>query len=175
MPSPSDGKRSTPSLRLVRTRNRGERLLREKRYELAVLLSQTLLELRVEAELVDYFEILREKRFGDAALGLLSSYNIGNGRVQTFFERLIDAKLRDADAEAMSALRAHVERRNGVAHRGDQATEEDARASLAAVLAVSQLVHELSYRSLGLDDVLEEEARQERGDDEDYEDDEDWR
>jgi hypothetical protein len=177
MPSPSDGKRSTPSLRLrsYALETEVERLLREKRYELAVLLSQTLLELRVEAELVDYFEILREKRFGDAALGLLSSYNIGNGRVQTFFERLIDAKLRDADAEAMSALRAHVERRNGVAQRGDQATEEDARASLAAVLAVSQLVHELSYRSLGLDDVLEEEARQERGDDEDYEDDEDWR
>ena len=47
---------------LLSARNRVERLLREKRYELAVLLSQTLLELRVEAELVDYFKIL-----GDAS------------------------------------------------------------------------------------------------------------
>ncbi len=62
----------------------------------------------------------------------------------------------------MTALRAHVQLRNRVAHRGEQASERDARASLSAVLAVSQLVHELSYRSLGLDVVLEEEARQER-------------
>jgi hypothetical protein len=151
-----------------------ERLLREKRYELAVLLSQTLLELRVEAELVDYFQNIREERFGAAALGLLPSYNIGNGRVQTFVERLIDEKLRDADAAAMAALRAHVERRNRVAHRGEQVSEEDARASLSAVLAVSRLVHELSYRSLGLDDLLEEEARQER-EASGADDDEDWR
>jgi hypothetical protein len=151
-----------------------ERLLREERYELAVLLSQTLLELRVEAELVDYFRTIGEERFGEAALGLLPSYNIGNGRVQTFFERLVDRKLRDANSDAMTALRAHVELRNRVAHRGEQVSEQDARASLSAVLAVSQLVHELSYRSLGLDDVLEEEARQERElDGED--DDDDWR
>lgn len=139
-----------------------ERLLREERYELAVLLAQTLLELRVEAELVDYFRTIGEERFGEAALGLLPSYNVGNGRVQTFFERLIGVKLREADAAAMDALGAHVRRRNAVAHRGEQVSAEDARASLAAVLTVSQLVHELSYRSLGLDDVLEEEARQER-------------
>jgi hypothetical protein len=139
-----------------------ERLLREGRFELAVLLSQTLLELRVEAELVDYFETIGEQRFGDAALGLLPSYNIGNGRVQTFFERLVGDRLQEADAKAVSALRAHVERRNGVAHRGEQVSEQEARASLAAVLAAGQLVHELSYRSLGLDDVLEEEARQQR-------------
>jgi hypothetical protein len=151
-----------------------ERLLREERYELAVLLSQTLLELRIEAELVDYFRTIDEERFGEAALGLLPSYNIGNGRVQTFFERLIDEKLRDADADAMTALSAHVKRRNRIAHRGEQVSEQDARASLSAVLAVGRLVHELSYHSLGLDDVLEEEARQEReasGDD----DDESWR
>lgn len=148
-----------------------ERLLREERYELAVLLAQTLLELRVEAELVDYFRTIGEERLGKAALELLPSYNIGNGRVQTFFERLVSSKLGEADAAAMTALRAHVERRNGVAHRGERVSGEDARASLAAVLAVSQLVHEMSYRSLGLDDVLEEETRLEReasgeGDDE---------
>jgi hypothetical protein len=55
VPSASDDKRRSPSL-LVRSHaleREVERLLDEKRYELAVLLSQTLLELRVEAELVD--------------------------------------------------------------------------------------------------------------------------
>ena len=164
--SASGDKRRAPSLMLrsYALESEVERLLREKRYELAVLLSQTLLELRVEAELVDYFKILREERFGEAAVGLLPSYNIGNGRVQTFFERLVGERLRDANAGAMAALRAHVELRNRVAHRGEQVGEEAARASLAAVLRVSQLVHELAYRSLGLEDVLEEEARQEQED-----------
>lgn len=139
-----------------------ERLLREERYELAVLVSQTLLELRVEAELVDFFRITGEQAFGDAALGLLPSYNIGNGRVQAFFERLVRARLRDEQPETMVALREHVERRNRIAHRGEQVSSEEARASLAAVLAVCKLVHELSYRALGLEDELEEEARQER-------------
>jgi hypothetical protein len=60
----------------------------------------------------------------------------------------------------MDAFRAHVDRRNRIAHRGEQVSAEDARASLAAVVAASQLVHELSYRALGLEDELEEEARQ---------------
>ena len=110
--------------------------MREGRYELAVLLSQTLLELRVEAELADYFKTIREERFGDAALGLLPSYNIGNGRVQTFFERLVDEKLRDADADAMAALREHVERRNRVAHhfiRSGSAHDQSLTRRLAAI------------------------------------------
>jgi hypothetical protein len=73
----------------------------------------------------------------------------------------------------MEQLRRHVERRNGVAHRGERVGEHEARASLSAVLAVSQLVHELAYRSLGLDDVLEEEERQDR-EASGEEDDEDW-
>jgi hypothetical protein len=36
----------------------------------------------------DVLKMIREERFGDAALGLLPSYNIGNPRVQMFFERL---------------------------------------------------------------------------------------
>jgi hypothetical protein len=151
-----------------------QRLLREERYDLAVLVSQTLLELRVEAELVEFFKNTGEQAIGEAALGLLPSYNLGNGRVQTFFERLVAVRLREDHGEVMAALRAHVERRNRIAHRGEQVSRDDASASLAAVLAVSQLVHELSYRALGLDDLLEEEARQERemlGEDEEN----DWR
>jgi hypothetical protein len=85
-------RRDTPSLMLrsYALEREVERLLEEERYELAVLLSQTLLELRVEAELVEYFDIIQEEQLREAALGLLPSYNIGNGRVQAFFERLVD-------------------------------------------------------------------------------------
>jgi hypothetical protein len=114
------------------------------------------------AELVEFFRTTGEHALGEAALSLLPSYTIGNGRVQTFFERLVGVRMRDEHAQVMAALRAHVERRNRIAHRGEQVSREDARASLAAVLAVCQLVHELSYRALGLDHVLEEEARRER-------------
>lgn len=52
---------------------------------------------------------------------------------------------------------------------------EEAVASFKALLGASQLLHEVIYRSLGLDDELEEEAR-ERGeideDEDDWEDDE---
>jgi hypothetical protein len=166
MPASSgDRSRRPPSIKLrsYALEREVERLLREERYELAVLVSQTLLELRVEAELVDYFDIIHEQTFGEAALGLLPSYNIGNGRVQTFVERLLGVRLQDEDPDAMTALRAHVERRNRIAHRGEQVTRKDGRASLTAVLAASQLLHELCYRHLGLEDVLEEEARQEGG------------
>jgi hypothetical protein len=175
MSSASDDKRRPPwlMLRSYALEDEVERLIREKRYELAVLLSQTLLELRVEAEFVDYFKTIGEERLGSAALDLLPSYNIGNGRVRGFFERLIDEKLRDANAEAMASLRAHVERRNRIAHRGEQVSETEARESLSAVLTVTRLVHELCYRSLGLDDALEEEARQRREDGD--RDDEGWR
>ena len=85
---------------------------------------------------------------------------------------LIGVRLRDEHAETMAALRAHVERRNGIAHRGEQVDAKDAVASPSAVRAVTQLVHELSYRALGLDDALEEEAHQRR---EQLGDEDDWR
>ncbi len=152
-------------LRSFALENEVERLLREERYELAVLVSQTLLELRIEAELADFFKSAGEEVLGEAALGLLPSFNLGNGRVQTFFERLVGVRLRDKYQDEMAALRAHVERRNGIAHRGEQVSRENAKASFEAVLAVTQIAHELAYRALGLEDLLEEEARQEGEDD----------
>jgi hypothetical protein len=51
-----------------------------------------------------------------------------------------------------------VDGRNDIAHRSAQVSPEDARASFEAVLAVSQLAHELCYRAVGLEDVLEEDG-----------------
>ena len=104
----------------------------------------------------EYFRIPGEETYGEAAPGLLPSFNINDGRVRKFFERLVHVRMRDENPEAMDALREHVERRNGIAHRGEQVDGDAARASLQAVLTVCQLVHELSYRAIGLEDELEE-------------------
>lgn len=139
-----------------------QRLLVEERYELAVLISQTLLELRTEAELTHFVENSQEPRLGEAALTVLGTYNLGNPRVQRFVEGLVGVRLRDRCSSEFTALKAHVERRNAIAHRGEEVDAEDARASLAAVRAITEVLHELCYLELGLDDELEEERRQER-------------
>lgn len=79
-----------------------------------------------------------------------------------FVETLLGVRFRDHCREEFAALNAHVRRRNAIAHRGEQVTRQDAQASLAAVLAMTQVLHELCYRALGMDDELEEEAREQR-------------
>lgn len=139
-----------------------QRLLRAGQHELAVLVAQTLLELRTEAELAHFVKRSEEPAMGEAALALLPSYNLGNHRVLPFVEALIGVRFRDHNPEALADLRAHVTRRNGVAHRGEQVSKEDAESSVAAVIAMTEALHELAYRALGMEDDLEEEERQRR-------------
>jgi hypothetical protein len=113
------------------------RLLREERHDLAVLVAQTLLKVRTEAELAFFVEHNEERVLGEAALGLLPSYNLANPRVHPFVETLVGVRFRDHCHEEFAALKAHVTRRNAIAHRGEQVSAEDARASLAAVLAMT--------------------------------------
>lgn len=156
-------KRRPSSLRLRSYELQTEigRLLGAGHHELAVLLSQTLLEIRVEAELIEYFEILQEDTFSEAAFGLLASYNIGNHRTRGFFETLVGVRLSEEDPKVMRELQLHNTRRNRIAHAGEKIDESEAQDSVRAVRAVCALVHELSFRSLGLDDELDEERRQE--------------
>lgn len=91
--------------------------------------------------------------------------------MQPFGETLVGVRFRDHCREEFAALKVHVTRRNAIAHRGEQVSAEDSRASLAAVLAMTQVLHELSYRALGMDDDLEEEERQRR-EEEGYDDEE---
>lgn len=146
------------------------RLLREERYDLAVLVAQTLLEVRAEAELAHFVKHSQEPSMGEAALSLLGGYNLGNGRVQAFVEGLVGVRFTDHCGDDFRALQEHVKRRNRVAHRGEEVSAEDARASLAAVLAMTEALHQLSYRALGMEDDLEEEERQRREDEGDDED-----
>jgi hypothetical protein len=94
----------------------------------------------------------------EATLGLLPSYNLGSPRVQPFIETLGGVRFRDHCPEEVASLKAHMRGRNAIAHRGEQVTREDAQASPAAVLTMTQVLHELCYRALDMDEVLEEEA-----------------
>jgi hypothetical protein len=154
--------RRTPFMRSFALEREVERLLREERFELAVLVSQTLLELRTEAELANYVDVVGERTLGEAALDLLHNYNLANGRTQKFFEQLVGVRFKDHCPQELAAVRAHVERRNGIAHRGEEVTREEAQGSFIAVKTITAIAHELAYRRLGLDDDLEEERRQER-------------
>jgi hypothetical protein len=158
-------KRRSPVLRSFALEREVERLLREERYELAVLISQTLLELRTEAELAHFAKTSMEPTMGEAALAVLGTYNLANPRVQRFVEAIVGVRFRDRCPDEFTALKRHVERRNAIAHRGEQVSAEDARASFAAVLAMTEMLHELCYLALGLDDDLEEERRQQRDED----------
>lgn len=102
---------------------------------------------------------------GEAALAVLGTYNLANPRVQRFVETIVGVRFRDRCPDQFTALKRHVERRNAVAHRGEQVSAEDARASFAAVLAMTETLHELCYLALGLDDDLEEERRQQHEED----------
>lgn len=155
----------SPMLRSFSLEREVVRLLHNEQYDLAVLVAQTLLEVRTEAELAHFVEYSQEQAMGEAALGLLPSYNLGNARVQPFVERLVGVHFRDHCPDEFASLRAHVKRRNAIAHRGEQVAREDAEASLAAVLTMTQVLHELCYRALGMEAELEEEARQQREED----------
>jgi hypothetical protein len=173
MASDDGPKRRSPIMRSFALEREVERLLREKRYELAVLISQTLLELRTEAELAHFAKTSQEPTMGDAALAILGTYNLANPRVQRFVEAIVGVRFRDGCPDEFTALKRHAERRNAIAHRGEQVSAEDARASFAAVGAMTEVLHELCYLALGLEDDLEEERRQQREEDGLLEDD-DW-
>lgn len=152
--------RRSPIIRSFKLEAEVRRLISTEQYELAVLVSQTLLELRIEAELAHFVEHSGDPELGEAALSILGSYNLGNPRTQRFFEQLVGVKLKDRAPKMLRELKAHVERRNRIAHRGDTATREEAHASLRAVLAATEVAHILALLKLGMDDDLEEEARQ---------------
>jgi hypothetical protein len=68
-----------------------DRFIAEGQYSLAVILSQTLLELLVEREAKALAERLDTGAFGAAALELLGGFNL-NRRTQRFFEHALDLR-----------------------------------------------------------------------------------
>ena len=154
-----------PSIvRSVKLEREAIRLLAAGEHEVAVLLAQTLLELRVEFEMVDYVNTIDAGAFGAAALDGLPNYNL-TGRTLKLLEAMAGVRLEGVYPDEMKALRDHIVRRNRIAHRGAEVTAAEARASIDAVLAVTQVVHVVLYQALGLQDVLDEEERQQREED----------
>jgi hypothetical protein len=136
-----------------------EGLLRGKQYALAVIVSQTLLELRIAREVDNLVEGFDADSFGEAAVGLLSSFNPGNQRTQEFFEAALETRFAQEMPEDWRALREHNRRRNNIIHEGAEVTEAEARESLAAVERVSWGIHQLTLRRIGWDEDLEEDER----------------
>ena len=117
-------------------------------------------------------EVMDHGQFGQAALQLLPNFNL-TGRTLKLFEAMAQVRLRDEIPDAMRALDAYIQRRNGIAHRGEEVTREDAAASVKAVQQVTQAVHVFAYRALEWEDDLEVEERQRREDEGIFDEDED--
>lgn len=118
-----------PVLRSYKLERVAQRLRSAGEHEAAVLIAQTLLELRVEVEMVNFVKDMDYGDFGEAALASLPNYNLV-GRTLKLAEAMAGVRLRDDMPAAMVQLDAHIKRRNAVAHRGGPATAEDAGASL---------------------------------------------
>jgi hypothetical protein len=119
-----------------------ERFIEEAQYSLAVILSQTMLELLVEREVRALAEGLETGTFGEATLELLGSFNL-NRRTQRFFEHALDLHFNAEMPDEMHAFLEHNRLRNRIVHEGAEATREQAAASLGAVRAITGRLHQL--------------------------------
>ena len=127
-----------------------ERLLDAENYSLAVIVSQTMLELRVEQEVRHLAEGFDADSFGEAALGLISSFNLSR-RTQKFLETALGIRFSTEMPAEIKALRTHYALRNRIVHEGEAADREQARASFKAVRDITWRLHQLTYRRLGWD------------------------
>jgi hypothetical protein len=150
-------------LRSFQLQREASRLANEGHHELAVIVAQTYLELRVEIELNHLAERVEGGNLKSAVIDLMPSYNIGNGRIRKFFETALDVKLPEAlPDDGWQRFMRHIERRNRVVHGAQRVSLDDARESITAVIQVGDVVRTLVYRDIGWDAILEEEERVER-------------
>jgi hypothetical protein len=154
------------SLRAILIEDEVRRLITEEKPTLAVIVAQTMLELRVEQEAQALVEGFGSDSLGEAALGLLSSMSLSNSRTKKFFEATLGVRFSEEMPEEMKALKVHSELRNRIVHGGETADAEQARFSLRAVDGATWRLHQLVYRRLGMEVALEEDERiraEERG------------
>jgi hypothetical protein len=135
-----------------------QRLLDDEHYALAIVVSQTMLELRVEQEIKNLAEGFQSDTFGEATLEMFSSFNL-NGRTRKFVELALGIRFVDVLPSEMEALRFHNERRNRIVHAGAAASGDDAHASFQAVRDMTWRLHQLVYRRIGWDLELEEDEK----------------
>jgi HEPN domain-containing protein len=104
-------------------RERGQR-------EFAVIAAQMACELYAEVALT---ELLKARHIGEleeVIPDLLGGYNLMDRRGQRLFHALTGRSIQQADF--WTNYKRHVERRNRVVHKGEEPTDDEAAASIAA-------------------------------------------
>ncbi|HJZ35105.1 MAG TPA: hypothetical protein VJ204_02435 [Solirubrobacterales bacterium] len=119
-----------------------DRFIVEGQYSLAVILSQTMLELLVEREVRGLARGLDTGSFGEATLELLGSFNL-NRRTQRFFEHSLDVRFNEVMPDELHAFLDHNRLRNRIVHEGANAGHDEAVASLAAVRGITGRLREI--------------------------------
>jgi hypothetical protein len=134
------------------------RFIAAEQYSLAVIVSQTLLELLVERVAHALVDGLDTGRFGSATPELLGSFNL-NRRTQRFFEHALDLRFKEEMPEEMRAFLDRNRLRNRIVHEGASATREEAVASLEAVRGITWRLHQIVLRHTGREPELEEDEK----------------
>lgn len=104
-----------------------------KLYDLAVIVAQTACEVFVEATIADMIR-RRNDPLADALGEMLRGYSLMDDRSRAVWRALTGERVEQQPF--WPEYKAHVERRNAVAHRGYQVTEEEVVASISAEVAL---------------------------------------
>jgi hypothetical protein len=136
-----------------------EELIAADHDEHAVILTQTLLKVRLEADLYTYALDCDEPRAIAAATALLPSFNLRDGRVRGFVETLIGERIDSCDEHGHWAqMQEYGQLRNRLVHGGEQTVGADeANGFLDAVLEVTRIVRARLLLALAVYD--EDDAR----------------
>jgi hypothetical protein len=118
--------------------------LTQGHYKEAVILAQTALELFTEKTLGHLYQTRHVEYLKPELEHLLTNYNLANSKVSGLYIALSGDPIRQTDFWA--ALTNHAELRNRLVHDGQDATENQARASLKAVKAL--IAHVKTHNNL---------------------------
>jgi hypothetical protein len=104
----------------------------EGNFPFAVIAIQTAFELFMEGAFDYVLQLRSTVEIGDAVAQLIRRYNMSDDRVRSLWTSLTGHKITEP-AATWKAYRDHLDRRNGLVHRGEGVTGHDAKASLDAV------------------------------------------
>ncbi len=111
-----------------------KRLRDDGHYEAAIVTAHTACEVCTETTLSAVFRLKGIEYLTDPLGGLISSYNLTNKKVRDVYEAVTNDRIQDQPF--WPSFTEHVRRRNEVAHRGGEATQQEATDSINAAEAV---------------------------------------
>jgi hypothetical protein len=100
-------------------------------HEAAIITAQTACEVCTAQVLADTFDSRGIGYLTDPVRELLPNYNLANERVRKFYAAVTNDDV--AQQPYWARFRQHNHKRNGVTHRGENASRADADASIAVV------------------------------------------